>query len=161
MNHSTIELTAEACCWRDSTGELVPYDREHLVNRPDCFGRYCKKGPYTCKAPVTDAILDRHFRPRSPADVIGLHTTSVEVIEGPDGAEVVSNTSGWAALDIDHHGDGDPPPQNVAANHQPRPEAVVSGRPPEGPTRSGSPRWGRGFYPHRGHLDRSAPATPG
>jgi hypothetical protein len=60
-------------------------------------------------------ILVRHFRPATAGDLVGLHPIKVERIEGPSGELIDSCTSTWVASDIDHHGDGDAPPENAIA----------------------------------------------
>jgi hypothetical protein len=109
-----VEITPEAETWRTRWKELTSYTMKYMVNRPDVYGRYNKGGrPYTCKTTLTPDIVSRHFRPRTPQDLIGLHTTQAMQIEGPDGAPITCCLSRWAAIDIDYHGDGDAPPANT------------------------------------------------
>jgi hypothetical protein len=86
------------------------------VNRTDIYGRYNKDSkPFTAKDGLTPDKITRHFRPRTPADILGLHSTAAAQIQGPDGKLIVSCTCKWVANDIDHHGSGPAPPENARA----------------------------------------------
>jgi putative DNA primase/helicase len=114
-----IELTPEAEAWRKRWEELTPYVMRHLANRLDIYGRYNKRGEmFTAKDGLTPDKIARHFRPITPADIIGLHSTKAEEIQGPDGKPVVSCTCKWACNDLDHHDSGPAPAENaMAAKH--------------------------------------------
>jgi putative DNA primase/helicase len=111
-----VELTPESEAWWKRWEDLTPYVMKHLVNRTDIYGRYNKDGkPFTAKDGLTPDKITRHFRPRTPADILGLHSTAAEEIQGPDGKLIVSCTSKWVCNDIDHHGEGPAPPENALA----------------------------------------------
>jgi putative DNA primase/helicase len=92
---------------------------KHLVNRTDIYGRYNKDGkPFTAKDGLTPEKIARHFRPITSGDILGLHSTAAEELQDADGKTVVSCTCRWAAIDVDHHGSGQAPPENAnAAKH--------------------------------------------
>jgi hypothetical protein len=107
----------EPRAWRDRSVELTDYALKYLVNQTYLYGCYGQRGPFTAKDGLTRAKIDRHFRPITPSDIIGLHSTLAEEIEGPDGP-IVNCSCRWIAVDIDHHGTGPAPPQNAeAAKH--------------------------------------------
>lgn len=85
-------------------------DRARIITRPD--GSTYPLGPtltrparrHRGKILLTPAILTRHFRARSPLDVVGLHTTAP------------GDTSKWGTVEIDWHGpDSSGPAANEAA----------------------------------------------
>jgi hypothetical protein len=103
--------------WAARSRELARWAWERLVNRTDVWGGYTPVGDRekvitrpdgstyklgaTLTRPalrdrgrvsLTEAVLARHFRATSPADVVGLHTTSPE------------NTSRWGTVETDWHG---------------------------------------------------------
>jgi putative DNA primase/helicase len=120
----------EARAWRDRSPELTDHVLKYLVNRTDIFGRYGKHGPFTAKDGLTWAKIDRHIRPVTPSDIIGLHSTLAIEAEGPDGQPIVNCTCRWVAVDIDHHGSGPSPPQNAeAAKHWHQKAAALGFRP--------------------------------
>jgi hypothetical protein len=110
--------------WATRAVELAAWTERRLVNRTNAWGahllaRYRHAGeegtPQSIRrtAPAkarrgkvfltTDTII-RHFRGRDPGHVIGLHSTSP------------ANTSLWAAVDVDYHGEAGPDPaKNLAA----------------------------------------------
>jgi hypothetical protein len=111
-----VEITPESSPWRQRWEELTPYVMEYLVNRADIYGRYNKAGkPFTAKDGLAPDKITRHFRPVTPGDILGLHSTAAEEIHGPDGKLIVSCTCKWVANDIDHHGSGPAPPENALA----------------------------------------------
>jgi hypothetical protein len=113
---SKIELSPEASAWRDRGRELAQYVLKYLVNRADIYGRYNRDGEgYTAKDGLTFDKIERHFRPVTPQDIIGTHSTLAEQVQGPRGELIVSCTSRWVANDIDHHGEGPAPPENSLA----------------------------------------------
>src|SRR5262245_24549258 len=97
-------LAAEAAAWHARAADLAGWVCRHLLNRIDAWGAYAANGTYTAPA-VRDrgrvvlgpSRIARHFRARQRGDLVGLHSTSSD------------NASRWAALDIDHHGDGAAP----------------------------------------------------
>ena len=103
-------ISPEGEAWRKQAGELVAWTERHLVNRTDIYGCYMTDGSqFTAKDGLTPKILAKHFRPITAADIIGLHTTAAEQVDGPSGP-VVSSTCRWTTNDIDHHADGVPVP---------------------------------------------------
>jgi putative DNA primase/helicase len=114
---AAVEITPEAEPWRQRWEELTAYTMKYLVNRTDLYLAYRADGRvYTRKAALTKDVISRHFRPRTCADIIGVHSTKAEEIEGPDGKPVVSCTCKWVCVDIDHHGDGPAPAANTVAS---------------------------------------------
>jgi P4 family phage/plasmid primase-like protien len=97
--------------WARRAQELAVHFREHWINRTDCFGRYYvgKDGQYkqaTAKETPTQELLIRHCKARETADVLGIHTTGFEPVDGhPDGGKSLAR---WPVVDIDHHGPGEP-----------------------------------------------------
>jgi hypothetical protein len=102
--------------------ELAQWAWANLVNRADAWGAYTprerrgqeytkKDGTRakvsisnTAKGALTLNVLARHFRGQRVEHLVGLHTTSPE------------NTSRWAGVDIDQHGDsGSAPAANLTA----------------------------------------------
>lgn len=99
-----------ATAWTFRRYELAAWAWERLVNRTDAWGGYrpweevgkeyvkangtkdTLKPQTTRKGQLTLSHLARHFGARDRADLIGLHSTSLE------------NTSLWGAVDIDWHG---------------------------------------------------------
>jgi putative DNA primase/helicase len=116
---NTIDIfNEEARAWRKRANELIEYVFKYLVNRTDIYGRYGQRGPFTAKDGLTREKIDWHFRPVTPSNILGLHSTLAEEIEGSDGQPIVNCTCRWIAVDIDHHGTGPAPPENVkAAKH--------------------------------------------
>jgi putative DNA primase/helicase len=111
-----IRPDPESEAWRDASFKLVLFTLDHLVNRTDIYGGYKRDGsPITAKDGLDHAKLDLHFRPRTSADIIGLHAIAAEEIVGPDGQPIVQNTSKSCNNDIDHHSPGAPPDRNFAA----------------------------------------------
>jgi hypothetical protein len=111
-----VEITPEGEAWRKRWEELTPYVMKYLVNRTDIYGRYNKDGkPFTAKDGLTPEKITRHFRPITPGDILGLHSTAAEELQGPDGKAIVSCTCKWVANDIDHHASGPAPPENAMA----------------------------------------------
>jgi hypothetical protein len=111
-----IELTPEACAWRDRSQELTDWTMAHMVNRTDVYGRYRDDGGvFTAKDGLTSETINRHLRTVTQKDIIGLHTTIADSIQGPDGGAIVSCTSKWSCNDIDHHDPGPVPPANETA----------------------------------------------
>jgi hypothetical protein len=91
--------------WAAHAAELASWTLAHLVNRKDVWGGYYAGPEGTCQTTrprvvdrgrvlLTPDVLLRHFAATYANHVVGLHTTS------PD------NTSRWAGVDIDCHGDG-------------------------------------------------------
>ncbi len=103
-------ISPEGEAWYKRSTKLVEWVTDHLINRVDVYGRYAADGgQFTAKDGLTPKVLDRHFRPITAADIIGLHTTTAEEVDGPDGP-VVSSTCRWVTNDIDHHAEGSPAP---------------------------------------------------
>jgi hypothetical protein len=73
--------------------ELASWLDHRLVNRRDAYGVYYKGGQVTRRGTVNRALLIRHCRARSAADIVGAHTAAAD------------NQSKGGALDIDQHGD--------------------------------------------------------
>jgi hypothetical protein len=100
-------LDAEAAGWRAHALDAAAFVDAHLVNRRDVWGGYWPLGiretfgkVHTAprvkdrgRVSLTRTVLARHFAGRAEGDVIGLHSTSA------------TDTSLWAAFDIDRHGD--------------------------------------------------------
>jgi hypothetical protein len=82
----------EAAAWAAAAEDLADWAWAGLVNRADAWGRYGGRGPWTAKGQLGWPLLVRHFRARSRAEVLGLHSTGTD------------NTCLWGALDIDWHG---------------------------------------------------------
>ena len=114
-NGAIQSLTAER--WAARADELVDWTWKRAVNRTDAFGRYYQRNGAveitTDKHGLTKEILAQHFRARGIADIVGLHTTSFEPIEGMTGGGV--SQSGWLCAEIDNHTDGDAPEVNERA----------------------------------------------
>jgi hypothetical protein len=77
-----------------------------MINRLDIWGDYSYNSPLTAPPlnrrgldSLTDNILIGHFRAKTRAGIIGLHTTSKE------------NTSLWGAVEVDWHEEGEAPPE--------------------------------------------------
>jgi hypothetical protein len=99
--------------WVEQSPELAVHFEKHWLNRTDCFGRYyvAEDGKFsqaTAKTSLTQKILLAHFRANDTPDVIGAHTTVFQPVEGH--VEGGKSLSRWPCIDIDHHGDGQPPP---------------------------------------------------
>jgi hypothetical protein len=118
----------EAAAWRGRSADLAVWTWRHLVNRDDVFGAYVHPDrrvrampdgtvrvakSYTAPLPryrglarLTPATVARHFAGRSPADVIGLHSTAPDL------------TCRWGMIEVDKHGDaGDAEVNWRAAEH--------------------------------------------
>src|SRR5271165_3895359 len=93
-------VTTEREAWHMHADQLVAWTLQHLVNRTDVYGRYTdsKSGQFTAKDGLTAQVLMRHFWATTRNDVIGLHTTAAEEIDG-----VVKSTCRWSTNDIDQH----------------------------------------------------------
>jgi P4 family phage/plasmid primase-like protien len=105
-----MRSTSPGAAWAKRAQELAGHFWRRWVNRADCFGRYyAKHGKYhqaTAKDPLTQELLIRHCKARETADVLGIHTTVFEPVDGhPDGGKCLAR---WPCVDIDHHGPGEP-----------------------------------------------------
>jgi len=112
-----------AATWRESAEQVARFVWKNLVNRTDVWGSYRvflergkeyidasgqtkKCGTATTRpakkergrVALTPGKITRHFMPVSPADLVGLHSTSQE------------NTSRWGAVEIDWHGENSTDP---------------------------------------------------
>jgi hypothetical protein len=105
------EIARHALAWAGRAHELAAWTLGHLVHRQDAYGHYLEAvrrkdadlKTYTDKSELTLATIERHYRGASTGDLIGLHSTAT------------NNTSRWAALDIDRHGDEGDPEANLKA----------------------------------------------
>jgi putative DNA primase/helicase len=97
--------------WHRRCAELASWVINHLLVRRDCSGYYYlqdgKVELATAKKPLSDERIHLHFRARQTRDILGLHTTRRD----PDGV----CRSLWLCIDVDHHGDGEPPEANWRA----------------------------------------------
>jgi hypothetical protein len=78
--------------WHNRAEALADWTTRRLVNRLDSWGGYRPESQVTLRGELTRALLVRHFRPHSRADILGLHSASAD------------NLALWGALDIDYHG---------------------------------------------------------
>jgi hypothetical protein len=120
IDNVSSPVNGNSSAWFAHDADLASWTWAHLVNRTDVCGGYYRVpdgvGGWQTqqtthpriadrgKVLLTPDVLLRHFRATYANHVVGLHTTS------PD------NTSRWAAVDIDKHGDaGSDPAANLAA----------------------------------------------
>jgi hypothetical protein len=94
-----------AAAWKGHARGLANWVERHLVNRRDVFGGYWRDGSEvkltTVKTKLTNRRLIRHFQGTEIRDVVGLHAIGFD--------ENDACTSKWIAIDIDFHGEGEPP----------------------------------------------------
>ena len=101
--------------WRSRSGELARFTLDRLVNRDDGYGVYYPDGKgsakgSTKKARLTLEVLGAHYQGKRAGYAVGLHTTR---IDGSNGSRVFE--SRWCLVDIDHHEEGQGPPENEQA----------------------------------------------
>jgi hypothetical protein len=110
---STPSVSCNSNCngissWRRRAEELADWTQRRMVNRRDVSGAYYLDENDRVKVTTSRVFLTRnriirHFRAKSIADVLGLHTTARVILE--QGAQPCLSL--WLAVDIDQHGDGD------------------------------------------------------